>query len=223
MTAKWLARVTYVKHLGRVLPASLSIDHGSPGRRAVSRCFHADVTIKRTLSNGRATERRASEPRHSLSDPGCVLAIRAIAGVNFLRWMPLFALSSGSRLRIDRVDRQRRSAYARTSIGNGSDLLFATFYALGVATQADQLLDRSTPQVFRVVLSKRVARSSKSTTYYLRVEPWGPKRDANDVSVPGRLLRCGSAQTNRLHQSVRRCAENSLVLRDGMPLKPLYI
>jgi len=120
--------------------------------------------------------------------PGCVLTIRALAGVNFLQSMPLFTLSLAGACALtllaasaDHRLRERRAAM-------GVIFLFATFYAFGVAAQADEMLDRSTPKVFRVaVLSKRVARSSKSTTYYLRVEPWGPERDANDVSVPGRL------------------------------------
>jgi hypothetical protein len=123
----------------------------------------------------------------SLLFPGCVLTIRAVTGVNFLRWIPLFTLGLAGAwaltLLVASTDRRMRER--RTAIG--AIFLFATFYALGVAAQADELLDRSTPQVFRVaVLSKRVARS-KSTTYFLRVEPWGPKRDANDVSVPGTL------------------------------------
>ena len=120
--------------------------------------------------------------------PTCVLMIRAVTGVNFPRWMPLFTLglACGCTLTLLVASADRRLRERRANMG--AIFLIATFYGLGVAAQADELLDRSTPQVFRVaVLSKRVARSSKSTTYFLRVEPWGPKPDANDVSVPGRL------------------------------------
>ena len=136
-------------------------------------------------------EGRRNDARPSLAlpflIPGCVLTIRALAGVDFLKWMPLFSLSLAGAcaltLLIASADRRMRERRAVM----GAIFLFATFYAFGVAAQADELLDRSTPQVFRVaVLSKRVS-SGKSTTYYLRVEPWGPKQDANDVSVPGRL------------------------------------
>ena len=137
-------------------------------------------------------EGRRNDARPSLAlpflIPGCVLTIRAITGVNFLRWMPLFTLglAAACALTLLVASADRRLSERRATMG--AIFLIATFYGLGVAAQADELLDRSTPQVFRVaVLSKRVARSSKSTTYFLRVEPWGPKPDANDVSVPGRL------------------------------------
>lgn len=185
MTSKWLARVTYVVSIwGAFYP--------HPYQLIMTILVAVPLVAIMLMLRSRGLyqmEGRRNDARPSLAIPflipGCVLAIRAIAGVNFLRWMPLFTLSLAVACALtalivsaDRRTRERRSAL-------GAIFLFATFYALGVAAQADELLDRSTPQVFRVaVLSKRVARSSKSTTYYLRVEPWGPKRDTNDVSVP---------------------------------------
>ena len=187
MTARWLTR-------GALLISAWGLFYPRPYQLIMGILAAVPLLAVMLMLRSRGVyemEGRRNDARPSLVIPflipSCVLAIRAITGVNFLRWMPLFTLclvgACALTLLVASADRRMRERRAAM----GGIFLIAAFYALGVAAQADELFDRSTPQVFRVaVLSKRVS-SGKSTTYYLRVEPWGPKQDANDVSVPARL------------------------------------
>jgi hypothetical protein len=185
-TAKWLTR-------GALLISAWGVFYPRPYQLIMGILAAVPLLAVMLMLRSRGVyemEGRRNDARPSLVIPflipSCVLAIRAITGVNFLRWLPLFTLSlaGACALTLLVASADRRMRERRADVGA---IFLTTFYALGVAAQADELLDRSTPQVFRVaVLSKRVS-SGKSTTYYLRVEPWGPKQDANDVSVPGRL------------------------------------
>jgi uncharacterized protein (DUF697 family) len=86
-------------------------------------------------------------------------------------------------------------------------LLFAGMYSYGVAVAADSLADHSKASTFAVeVTGKRISRG-RSTTYYLRLAPWGPMDSPNEISVsratydgfvPGQQL-CISLHQGRLH------------------------
>lgn len=53
--------------------------------------------------------------------------------------------------------------------------VLSAFYGWGVAASADVAADRSMPQTYSAqILGGHVSRGSRSTTYYLVLEPWGP-------------------------------------------------
>lgn len=44
--------------------------------------------------------------------------------------------------------------------------------------------DRSTPQTYKAeVLDKRISKGNKSTTYYLKLNPWGPQKQIDENTV----------------------------------------
>jgi hypothetical protein len=49
--------------------------------------------------------------------------------------------------------------------------------------QVNALLDRSVPRPFRVVVISKYASHGKSTSYHLKLAPWGPKVSGQDLMV----------------------------------------
>lgn len=84
--------------------------------------------------------------------------------------------------------------YRAARSGYGSRVLvavvfLAAIYAYGTVTMMDSCFDSSTGQPYSTtVLGSRVSRG-RSTTYYLRLAPWGPVSVAQDVSVSSSLYR----------------------------------
>jgi len=115
--------------------------------------------------------------------PGAVLALRSLWDFEFLKWTPILKMAIVASMILtilvvgaDRGMRERRWAFL-------AFLFLCFFYAFGAMAQANALLDRSEGQVFRtLVLAKRIS-TGKSTAYYFMVEPWGPRREPNEVSV----------------------------------------
>lgn len=138
-------------------------------------------------------EGRRNDARADLSlaflAPGIVLGLRSILDFELLEWTPILKLTfAGSVLltiflvSVDRGMRQRKWAFL-------AFLFLSFFYVFGAVAQANTLFDHSQGQTFKVrVLGKRFS-SGKSTTYYLQVEPWGPRTEVNEVSVRSALYR----------------------------------
>jgi hypothetical protein len=122
--------------------------------------------------------------------PGLMLAARALSDVHTFDWSgPLMlALSGGlalsvAALRVDPWFRQQRVAVVLMCF-------FTLAYGLGAGLEINVLGDSSRPDVYPTqVLGKRVSRGSKSSTYYLRVGPWGPLTAGGEISVPASRYR----------------------------------
>ena len=115
--------------------------------------------------------------------PGAVLTLRCLWDFEFLEWMPILKLAIVASvfltivvLAADGGMRERRWAFL-------AFLVLCFLYAFGAMAQANALLDSSEGQVFPTkVLDKRIE-NGKSTTYYFRVDSWGPRSKPNEVSV----------------------------------------
>jgi hypothetical protein len=60
-------------------------------------------------------------------------------------------------------------------------------YSMGLVNSVNTLLDHSSPNLYKTwVRDKSENHTSKGTTYFLRVDPWGPISDIDDVDVPMR-------------------------------------
>lgn len=58
--------------------------------------------------------------------------------------------------------------------------IMSAFYGWGLATSVDVTADRSVPRVYTAqVLGGQVSHGSRSTSYYLDLEPWGPYENAD--------------------------------------------
>lgn len=62
-------------------------------------------------------------------------------------------------------------------------LFLALGYGFGLVDLTNTLPDRSTGQVYTTAVTGKHISSGRSTTYYLRVEPWGPYPNSNQFSV----------------------------------------
>ncbi|WP_431241318.1 hypothetical protein ACQ9BO_14575 [Flavobacterium sp. P21] len=61
--------------------------------------------------------------------------------------------------------------------------VFAICYAYGTFITINCLYDHSEPKVFKTsVLDKRIS-TGKTTTYYLQLGPWGPRKESDEVKV----------------------------------------
>lgn len=132
-------------------------------------------------------EGRRNDARPSLAIPfilpGLILLLRSVTDFSFLRWESMLAWVMIGGLGITFVvasadwgARQRRSSVLVI-------LLFSATFVFGAIAQANILLDKSVPATFRAtVLNKRIS-SGRTTSWYLRVGPWGPQSRPTEVSV----------------------------------------
>ncbi len=67
--------------------------------------------------------------------------------------------------------------------------LLSVLYGWGLAASTDTAADRSIPQTYTAeVLGGHVSRGSRSTSYYLELEPWGPYVEVNtQMQVSGKM------------------------------------
>ncbi len=66
-------------------------------------------------------------------------------------------------------------------------LIFAAFYAYGVAVAADAQLDTTAPVPFRATVVRMHEYHGRSTTYALYLAPWGPLATTNRLNVSSRF------------------------------------
>jgi hypothetical protein len=116
--------------------------------------------------------------------PGLVVLMRAVQDVGVLDWQgALFyaalaaAVLAWAALVSDATLRARRAAALAL-------FAFSCTYGYGAVVLGNAELDRAPGEEYRVaVLGRHVSHGSKSTSYYLRLAPWGPRSEARDVSV----------------------------------------
>jgi len=134
-------------------------------------------------------DRRRNDVRPNLASalylPGFVLLMRAVQDVGVLDWQrPLVygaliaVVLCWAALRADATVGEQRITAA---------VLFALacVYGWGAVVLTNSELDRASGSDYRVqVFDRHYSRGSRSTSYYLRLAPWGPRRAPQDVSVP---------------------------------------
>jgi len=134
--------------------------------------------------------------------PGFVLMMRSIIDINFYSLALIIKMTAAAGLFLtlvltaaDRGLRQRRWGIAVITV-------FSLLCSFGVLAEANTLLDQSEPQIFSAhILSKRIS-GGKTTTYYLLLEPWGPRLEGGEVSVPRSVYQVlGVGETACVHLS----------------------
>ena len=121
--------------------------------------------------------------------PGCVLGLRAVIDVQLLeRWQALLpaaaiAIVMAVLIRLTREDREFPLWLYL--------LLFVpvmAFYGYGSVVLANKLLDRSSPKLYLTfVYDRSMHKVSRQIVWDLRLGPWGPRKEAESVSVPRQL------------------------------------
>src|SRR5258708_1340553 len=105
-------------------------------------------------------------------------------------------------------------------------VVFCGFYAWGLVEVADTLFDRSAPTSFMVPVVGGHVSHGKSTTYYLRLAPWGPQTAETDVDVPASLygsVSSGDVVCTSLHRGTMYAAWFTVAAcpgRLGTPVMP---
>jgi hypothetical protein len=160
-----------------------------PYLAAVSTLAVLPLAALALLASGRgryAFDARRTEPRPSLAfavlGPGLVLGLRAILDVHVLDVAPLLAGAAigaivfAAALAAVAPDFRRIWAVALLT-----PLL--AFYPWGAFSLANAVLDRAAPEVFRAAVRGKHVSTGKTTSYELRLGPWGPVTEAKTVEV----------------------------------------
>ncbi|HEY3786488.1 MAG TPA: hypothetical protein VGL55_14525 [Steroidobacteraceae bacterium] len=116
--------------------------------------------------------------------PGLLMVLPVLASIHTLSWKApvLVAVAGGIALagiaaRVDPWFRQHR--WNVLLVG-----LFACAYGYGAGMELNARADPTDPRIYPVrVLTKHVTRGSKSTTWALKLGPWGPYPQSQEVSV----------------------------------------
>lgn len=115
--------------------------------------------------------------------PGLVLGLRAILDIQLLDWAPALGATALLALAVTAV----LAVVDKTLRGHRAELLamlfISSFWAYGSVLESNALFDRSQPQVFETTVTGKRKSTGRSTSYYLRLEPWGPRREVDEVSV----------------------------------------
>jgi len=116
--------------------------------------------------------------------PASVLTLRATLDFQFLDWqqaMQTIVICGVGLVLIARASNHGAGSWVLI-------ILWAGLYAYGAVAEANGLFDRSRPELFRVkVLDKHVVHGSHHTTFYLRLEPWGPRQASRDAEAAAAL------------------------------------
>lgn len=133
-------------------------------------------------------EGRRNDARPSLATPfifpGAVLALRAIEDLHFLEWPTMLLATALLSVIVGMVAIQADHGIHNRMAAILPVVLFAAMYCYGLIAQLDVLLDRSRPTTYHpLVVEKRASHGKSGTTYYLQVDPWGPRRDTSEIVV----------------------------------------
>ena len=100
--------------------------------------------------------------------------------ISVLDWQSALEISAAAGLAVGLLSLAARSKAKYSALVL---LLFSLVWASGVAVFYNTYFDNSVPSVFRTRIAGMHKTSGKSTSYYLKLEPWGPRTAAEDVDV----------------------------------------
>jgi len=119
----------------------------------------------------------------ALIGPGLFLALGALRSIAPVGWEgPLLISVLGSFMLVG-------AAFWRDpwlQKHHGTTVLLALIccsYGYGAGMQVNALLDRSTPKSYRVIVTAKHVSHGRSTSYHLRLAPWGPEVNGQDLMV----------------------------------------
>lgn len=87
--------------------------------------------------------------------------------------------------------------------------IISYFYGYGACSQINTQMDVSTPHQYSANIAGKAMHDGRSTSYHLYLDPWGPERNAGDVSVARPLfdaVRVGDAVCITAHDGELRAA-----------------
>ncbi|ALI99089.1 hypothetical protein [Rufibacter tibetensis] len=118
---------------------------------------------------------------------GLGVALRALTDINLFSYGPILPWIGGVTLLIFLLLTTATKEFQFNKIqGIGMGALFfcmMAFYGYGVSVMANVLLDNSAPEIYTAQVTDKHISNGNSTTYYLTLEPWGPRTEPEDISV----------------------------------------
>lgn len=151
------------------------------------------VLIAKSAGLLRADSRRG-DPRPSLAIalivPGIVLMVRALSDVGVLDLERTLIFAAVTAFVLGWAALMCDAAVRARPWNALLLMLFGCAYGYGTVVLANSQLDFAPGDVYHVqVLGRHVSRGSRSTTYYLRLDRWGPRTEQADVRVSADLYR----------------------------------
>jgi len=132
------------------------------------------------------------DDKYDLADfiefPGLVILVRVLIDYEFesfysilkvgtIGFILLLLILGATHKLVDKANPNKSLIYL-TVIGNIAIYSYAATYGINC------VFDNSEPKVYQAkVIDKSISKGRRHTTYYLRVEPWGHHRDAENISV----------------------------------------
>jgi len=132
------------------------------------------------------------DDKYDLADfiefPGLVILVRVLIDYEFesfysilkvgtIGFILLLLILGATHKLVDKANPNKSLIYL-TVIGNIAIYSYAATYGINC------VFDNSEPKVYQAkVIDKSISKGRRHTTYYLRVEPWGDHRDAENISV----------------------------------------
>lgn len=127
--------------------------------------------------------------------PTLALLVRAFQDIRVLDWTTALMAAAALGVAITVVIAASEKKLRHRGAELLAMLVLSGIYGYGVVAEGNMLLDESEPQIFEVtVLGKRVSKG-KSTHYHLRLAPWGPRGEEDDITVSRTLY--ASAETGK--------------------------
>jgi hypothetical protein len=115
--------------------------------------------------------------------PGLFLALRALQGIAPVGWEgPLLLTVFGSAILVGLAfwcDPWLKKHLGVTALL----LILCCAYGYGAGMQVNALLDRSTPNTYRVMVTGKYVSHGKSTSYHIKLAPWGPNVSGQTLMV----------------------------------------
>jgi hypothetical protein len=141
-------------------------------------------------------EGRRNDARPSLAGafifPSCALAYRAIQDLHFLQWKPLVLATLALAVVLTIFLAHSDPHFHNRAVAAVSMFFLGSMYCYGAIAHFDVLADRSAPANYQTqVLGKR-ADNGRTTTYYLRVAPWGTRPNSDEIEVSRALYEVAS-------------------------------
>jgi hypothetical protein len=137
-----------------------------------------------------------------LIGPGFFLALGALRSIAPVGWEgPLLISVLGSLMLVGVAF--WRDPWLKKHLG--TTVLLAVLccsYGYGAGMQVNALLDPSTPQNYRVIVTAKHVSQGRSTSYHLRLAPWGPEVGGQDLMV-SRSMYAGIKQGDTVCMELR--------------------
>lgn len=115
--------------------------------------------------------------------PALALAIRSLAGLYVVRWSNALWLAIGIGALIWYATLKVDPTLATRRVGAIAWAAVALFYGYGAGLQANAVLDRSPSTTYEATISRKYISRGRSTSYHLRLNPWGPRQDGSSIQV----------------------------------------